>query len=166
MASITDPRLATGIDIINGEKAKLVRFELSQQYLGTLLVGAKKQKTLDQRRIAGLNQVEDDDSYYKTKCWSKDTHCDVDKVDLTVYRKYPSGLKSMILVLHNGKKKKSVKPKRKIGSLTLSDKGIPAPKKKVVDVNASGNTDGSTVKSSKPKDAEAQFGKGAHKEKK
>ena len=90
LVSITDPRLAAAIDIINGNEAKLASFKIPQNYIGTLLVGAKKHKTSDQRRIVGLNQGNDGDLHSKTKNWNKDSCFVVDKVGSSMYRKYPS----------------------------------------------------------------------------
>ena len=67
------------------------------------------------------------------KNWSKDSCCVVFMVCSSVYCNYLSVLNSAIIVLCGNNKKKSIKPKHNIGSLTSSEEGDPSPKKKVID---------------------------------
>ena len=122
LKGISDPSLAAGKTVVNGDAAKLSDFEACQQYFGTLIAASRTDKTNDEnRKIAGVGTTKTSGKkngrYKQNK--KKTRHYSLDE-----WRKLSDEEKAEILRARKEQKDKEQKDangKRKAGAVRTED---------------------------------------------
>ena len=117
LKSISDPSLAAGKTVVNGDAAKLSDFEACQQYFGTLIAASRTDKTNDEnRKIAGVGTTKT--SGKKNGC-NKQNKKKTRHYSLDEWRKLSDEEKAEILRAR--KEQKDANGKRKAGAVRTED---------------------------------------------